>query len=69
MERKRNNLEVTCTPVGVLINYKTREEIEKMRRRKEFFKFGGTAELYLFSMKLKQEIAQFKAERREVAFS
>lgn len=62
MERRRNNLAVTCTPMGVLINYQTREEIEKIRRRKEFFKFGGTAELYMFSLKLKNEINSFRHE-------
>ena len=64
MRRKKNILTVTCTPAGVITNHQTLEEIETMRRRREFFKCGGTAELYLFSMKLKKEIEEFKSEQR-----
>ena len=62
MCRRRTNLLSVCTVDGKLTQYQSQEEIAKEIRRKEFFKFGGTAELYLFSMNIKQSIKQFRKE-------
>ena len=61
--RLKAKLVVTCTPEGVLKNFSTKEEIERQKRRREFFKFGGTAQLYLFSISLRKEIDSFRRER------
>lgn len=62
--RKRTNLVATCTRSGYLQIFTTKKEIEVQQRRKEFFKSGATAELFIFSQGVKNAINKFKASRK-----
>ena len=60
--RKRNNLLVSCKGEAI-INFQSREEIEKQSRRNSFLRSNcQTAELFLFSIALKKNYQQFKLE-------
>lgn len=61
--RKRTNLLATCTMSGELKCFQSKEEIAQQTRRKEFLRFGGTVDLYLFSMSVKKSIAEFRQGR------
>ena len=61
--RKRNNLLCSCKGEAI-ISFQHPEEIERQKRRNSFMRSNcQTAELFLFSMSLKKQYEQFKAER------
>lgn len=64
MCRPRQTPIASCKPDGSLTCFETKEQIALQRRRQEFFKYGGSAELYLFSIAMKKAIQQFRNEQR-----
>lgn len=61
--RKRNNILYSCKGEAI-INFQNNEEIERQKRRTSFMRSNcQTAELYLFSIALKNSYKQFKKER------
>lgn len=58
--RKRTNLVATCSKTGYLKIFVSKTEIEVQQRRKEFFKSGTTAELFIFSQGVKNAIKNFR---------